>query len=169
MLIGPIVLIAAAVIALFIGDGEWGGVVKQLCFLAAVIALPASVPAVLWALGRLPGLTFKLATRDMLRRSMHSIPAIGALAAVIMLGTFMQTTGLATQASDREATASVYPEAVFLRGDTQIPGLMGQKIDVYGDNHGFGIYELDVDFYSANYVPALTSFLADQLLPRPRF
>lgn len=168
MLIGPIVLIAAAVIALFIGDGEWGGVVKQLCFLAAVIALPASVPAVLWALGRLPGLTFKLATRDMLRRSMHSIPAIGALAAVIMLGTFMQTTGLATQASDREATASVYPEAVFLRGDTQIPGLMGQKIDVYGDNHGFGIYELDVDVYSANYVPALTSFFGGPVIATPK-
>lgn len=145
MLIGPFFFALAGLVALVSGEGTWGGVVKQLSFLTAVIALPASVPAVLWALGRLPGLTFKLATRDMLRRSMHSIPAIGALAAAIMWGTFIQTFDKADQESTQEAYESVYPETVFIRGDAQIPGVMGQKISVLG-SRTIDVHPLETNF-----------------------
>lgn len=166
MLIGPIVLVVAVVLSFVVG-GEWGDVVKQACFLAAVVALPASVPAVLWALGRLPGLTFKLATRDMLRRAMHSIPAIGALAAVIMLGTFLHTTEIADRNSAEEAYASVYPEAVFVRGDTQIPGLMGEKIDVFGSKGGFGLYSLNGNSYPNQYVQGLSESFGAIVIATP--
>lgn len=167
MLIGPIVLILAVVAAFLAGDGEWGDVVKQLCFLVAVLALTPSVPAVLWALGRLPGLIFKLATRDMLRRSMHSVPAIGALAAVIMLGTFIQTTDQAKRISNQEAYASVYSEAVFVRSDTQIPGLMGQKIDVMGSKT-LDLYLMDENYHLEQTAPPLTSlFEAKTIIATP--
>lgn len=150
MLIGPVVLLLAGV-ALFIlnrSAPEFHPATEAaelLCILAAVLAVPASAPALVWVVGALRGpLVLRLAARDLRRQSMRSVPAIAALAALIMIYSAVQTNDDARMAAERSAIGSVYPAGTMLLSvpagtaadlrTSDITDLAGpvQRIDVYG-------------------------------------
>ena len=161
MAIGPVVLLALGVMFLVLqltrdstssqiyGDVyiPWREALGGFGALFAVIAVVASAPAMVWALGRLKGpLALRLAARDLLRQSMRSIPAVAALAGVIFVATGLMVSSHAQSERMAAAAETVYPTGtVFLglengeAGDldpaiTRVEAQLGdvQRIDVYG-------------------------------------
>lgn len=168
MLIGPVLLLSSGAALLLINVfatrySPVTDVAKMLCVLAAVLAVPASTPALVWVLGGLRGpLVLRLAARDLRRQSMRSVPAIAALAALIMVYSAVQTNDEARMAAERSATASVYPAGTMLLSapagsaeDLRISDIVSivgpvQRIDVYG-HRSEGAW---VEFVSSESDPA---------------
>ncbi len=125
----------------------WREILQSLGSLFTVIAVAASAPAVVWILGHLKGtLAVRLASRDLLRQSMRSIPAIAALAAVIFVATNMSVTDRAQSNRNLAAAESVYPVGTALLAPqdgiaedmdaavAQVETVVGrtQRVDIYG-------------------------------------
>ena len=171
MAIGPVFLVMLGVMFLVLRLTEdpariytndvyvpWREALGGFGTLFAVIAVVASAPAMVWALGQLRGsLPLRLAARDLLRQSMRSIPAVAALAGVIFVATGLMVSSHADSEKITAAAETVYPAGtVFLGMDNgvtsdldpavaRVEAQLGdvRRIDVYGHSDMDSWMEVD--------------------------
>ncbi|WP_080795988.1 FtsX-like permease family protein [Corynebacterium pacaense] len=157
--IGPVTLTVLGILFLYLsltatsrtvfqtGYVAWREIAGIIGTLLAVVAVAATAPALIWLIGRLRGgLALRLASRDLLRQSLRSIPAIAALGSIIFIATVLSVGDRANSEANIVATESVFPDGTMMlalengmpedldASVSTVESVLGRthRVDVYG-------------------------------------